>query len=77
MSSKRLPATTAKDIIKVLEKVGFRKTRQSGSHAVYRRDEDKRRTVIPIHSKKTLKRKTLKSILDDANLTSDDLERLL
>lgn len=75
--SKKVPALTARDIIKVLEKVGFRQTRQSGSHAIYRRDEDKRRTVVPIHSKKTLKRKTLKSILDDANLSLDDLKKWL
>jgi len=38
----------AKKVIKALEKIGFQKLRQKGSHLIMRH-EDGRMTVIPIH----------------------------
>ena len=72
----KLPRLTAKQIIAVLEKVGFALTRQSGSHMIFKNASGKRATV-PFHSAKTLHPKVLKSILRDANLTTEDLEKLL
>lgn len=75
--SPKFPAVTSDEAIKVLTKIGFRFKRQSGSsHAIYHRAEDKRRTNVPIHSGKVIKRKTFKSILSDAGLTIEDFERL-
>lgn len=46
MSSK-FPAVTSDEVIKVLQKIGFRFKRQSGSsHAIYYGDADKRRTTV-------------------------------
>ena len=73
----KFPAVTSDEVIKVLKKIGFRFKRQSGSsHAIYYRDSDKKRTVVPIHNGKTLKRKTFKSILSDAGLTVDEFNEL-
>ena len=74
--SKRLPRVTATEIIKVLEKIGFSLTRQSGSHMIYVNQEG-RRTTIPYHSGKTLHPKILKSILKEAGLTIDQFRELL
>ncbi len=74
--SPKLPRITAGKIIKVLEKVGFVCTRQSGSHMIFKNKEGKRATV-PYHSKKILHPKVLKSILRDANMTIDELQELL
>ncbi|MDI6889922.1 MAG: type II toxin-antitoxin system HicA family toxin [Thermodesulfovibrionales bacterium] len=75
--STKFPAVTSDEVIKVLIKVGFRFKRQSGSsHAIYYRAEDKRRTNVPIHSGKIIKRKTLKSILASAGLTIEEFEEL-
>jgi predicted RNA binding protein YcfA (HicA-like mRNA interferase family)/predicted RNase H-like HicB family nuclease len=72
-----LKAVTARESDRILLKVMFAFARQSGgSHAVYRRDADRRRTCVPIHAGKTLKRKTLKAILQDAGITVDDFVRL-
>ncbi len=77
MTSKRLPAVTSKEVVKVLESIGFQFIRQSGSsHAIYKRADDKRRTNVPMHSGKIIKRKTLKSILKDAGLTVDQFRNL-
>ncbi|MBI2339143.1 MAG: type II toxin-antitoxin system HicA family toxin [Deltaproteobacteria bacterium] len=76
--SVHFPVVTSKEIIKVLEKIGFVFVRQTGSsHAIYRRPSDNRRTVVPVHSSTQIKRRTLKSILTDAGLTVEDLRKLL
>ena len=72
----KLPRLTAREIIAVLEKSGFTLSRQSGSHMIYKNAAGKRAT-IPFHGPKTLHPKVLKSILRDAELSLDDLEKLL
>jgi predicted RNA binding protein YcfA (HicA-like mRNA interferase family) len=74
--SEKLPRVTAEEVIRVLERVGFSLTRQSGSHRIYRNREGKRVTV-PYHAGKTLHPKVLKSILKDAGLTVERFEELL
>jgi len=65
--SEKLPRVTAADAIRVLEKVGFVFSRQSGSHKIYKNEEGRRATV-PYHSGKILHPKILSSILRDADL---------
>jgi predicted RNA binding protein YcfA (HicA-like mRNA interferase family) len=72
----KLPRLTAREIIAVLEKVGFSLARQSGSHMIFKNASGKRATV-PFHSSKTLHPKVVKSILRDADLSIEDLEKLL
>lgn len=49
----RLPRLTAKQILSILEKRGFKLVRQSGSHKIYRNSEGKRMTV-PFHDNKII-----------------------
>jgi predicted RNA binding protein YcfA (HicA-like mRNA interferase family) len=72
----KLPRVTAMQIIKVLEKSGFRLSRQSGSHKIYKDNRGKRVTV-PFHSGKILHPKVLKSILSDAEISAEELKQLL
>jgi predicted RNA binding protein YcfA (HicA-like mRNA interferase family) len=68
----------SKQIIKIIEKLGFSFVRQTGSsHAIYRRESDGCRTTVPIHGKKSLKRKTIKSICKDIGITVEELKTLL
>ncbi len=71
----KLPRLTTSEIIKVLEKIGFCLTRQSGSHRIYKNKEGKRVTVS-YHSGKILHPKVLKSILEDTGLTVEKLKKL-
>ena len=72
------PDVNSNEIVKVLEKLGFKFIRQSGtSHAIYFRVSDKRRTTIPIHGKKSLKRKTIKAICKDADININELNDML
>jgi predicted RNA binding protein YcfA (HicA-like mRNA interferase family) len=72
----KLPRLTARQITAVLERVGFSLSRQSGGHMIYRNAAGKRATV-PFHASKVLHPKVLKSILRDADLSVEELERLL
>jgi predicted RNA binding protein YcfA (HicA-like mRNA interferase family) len=72
----KLPRLTAREISSVLGKLGFSVARQSGSHIIYKNAEGKRVTV-PFHAAKILHPKVLKSILRDAGLNIDELEKLL
>jgi len=75
--SKKLPAVPAKEVIRVAERLGFVFDRQRGSHAVYYRPKDKRRVVIPVHSGKEIRPKTLKGIIADMGLTVEEFRELL
>ncbi len=59
-----------KEVVKVLEKHGFVRVRQHGSHAVYKH-EDGAWTIVPVHNKE-LKRATFSSILKQSGLNRDD-----
>lgn len=72
----KLPRVTAAEIIRALERSDFLLARQSGSHKIYK-DAQGRRVTIPFHSGKILHPKLLKSILRGANLTIDELRKLL
>ncbi len=72
----RLPRVTARQIITVLEKVGFSLAPQSGSHMIYKNPAGKRVTV-PFHASKILHPKLLKSILRDAGIEAENLQDLL
>ena len=70
------PAATAKDVVRVAERLGFVFRRQRGSHAIYVRQSDQARVVIPIH-KGELKRKTLRGIIQDLKVGVEEFARLL
>ena len=72
----KLPRITAMQIIKVLEKRGFKLSRQSGSHKIYK-DNRAKRVTVPFHSGKILHPKLLKSIVSDAEISEDELKQLL
>lgn len=65
-----------KDMIRVLEKLGFFKWHQVGSHAQYKH-KDGRRTTVPLHYGKDIKKKMLHGILRDISVTVEELRKLL
>ncbi len=72
----KLPPLKAREIIKVLQKLGFQKVRQKGSHAFFSH-RDGRTTVIPIHPTKQLGKGLLRSILNDLELSPEKFKKLL
>ena len=74
--SEKLPRVTANKMIKIVERLGFHFSRQSGSHKIYKNDEGKR-VAIAYHSGKILHPKVVKSILADAGLSVDEFKKMM
>jgi predicted RNA binding protein YcfA (HicA-like mRNA interferase family) len=67
---------SAKKTIRALEKIGFRKARQKGSHVVMRHP-DGRMTVIPMHKGEDIGPGLLLEIIKDAKLSKEDFVKLV
>ena len=67
-----LPIIDAKDFIKFLLSKGFIFIRQKGSHKRYKHP-DGRAITVPVHGKTNLKRGLLKGILNELNISVDEL----
>jgi predicted RNA binding protein YcfA (HicA-like mRNA interferase family) len=72
----RLPSLRGEEVIAVLLRAGFEKTRQRGSH-VYLKHPDGRATVVPIHAGEDVGRGLLGRILRDADLSREAFLQLL
>lgn len=70
--SEKLPRVTADRIIAALQKRGFTCARQSGSHKIFKNDDDIRVTV-PCHTGKILHPKITKQICKDAGIDPGEL----
>ena len=67
----KFPVLKSKELVKILNKIGFYKHHQVGSHAQFKHP-DKRRTTVPIHSGKDISAGTLKSILRDIKISTEE-----
>ena len=72
----KLSPAKSDEVIKVLEKLGFKRIRQSGSHAVFYHT-DGRWTTVPIHKGKDIAKGTLHKILKDAGLSNEEFRKIL
>ncbi len=67
--NQRLPAVTARDAIRALERAGFVVSRTSGSHCrLVHAGNPARKITVPVHAG-DLKRGTLRGIIAQAGLT--------
>jgi len=72
----KLPTATAKDLVRIAERLGFVFRRQRGSHAIYVRASDQARVVIPMH-RGEIKRKTLRAIIQDLKISVEEFVAML
>jgi predicted RNA binding protein YcfA (HicA-like mRNA interferase family) len=70
------PAVKGKDLLAALRRAGFSVIRTKGSHH-FIRHQDGRSTVVPVHSGETIGAGLMASILRDAKLTRDELQKFL
>ncbi|MBM3208954.1 addiction module toxin, HicA family [Candidatus Shapirobacteria bacterium] len=72
----KLPVVRASELLRALKRLGFYKFHQSGSHIQLRR-ADGRKTTIPYHPSKEIKKGTLRAIINDLDLSVDELIKVL
>ena len=70
----RLPRLKGRELVRLLEKLGFVVVRTRGSH-LFLRHADGRVTTVPVHASETLGPGLLRSILRDVELSVDELVR--
>ena len=76
--SQKLPVVNGREVLQALQRAGFYTARSSGSHHILKHpDRPHLRPVVPVHGKRTLPPKTLRSILHQANLSLDEFRELL
>lgn len=72
-----LPRVSGRQTVRALERAGFVIVRQKGSHVHLRRPAGGPLVTVPCHGKEILKPKTLKSILNQAQMTVDEFRKWL
>lgn len=73
----KIPALTAKQVVRILKKAGFVEDRQKGSHLIMINYGTRTRTVVPMHSRKTIKKSLFHGIISDARLTTEEFLKLI
>ena len=69
----KLPRTSGTAIVKALERLGFTRVRQSGSHVIMRRGS--KGCVVPMHSE--VKTGTLAGVLRQAEVSTEEFVNAL
>lgn len=67
----KLPSLKTHKVVKGLQRLGFKKVRQKGSHAIFHH-EDCRRAPIPLHPGKNISRYFLSDILKQLEIDEND-----
>ena len=71
-----LPRVSGREVVKALQKAGYERDRQRGSHIVLRQTASPhRRITVPDH--KEVAKGTLRAIVRQAGLTVDEFRALL
>lgn len=69
----KLPQLTGAEVVRRLKRLGFEEDHYKGGHAVMRHPISKKRTDVPCHGSKTVKKGTLSAILKQAGISVEDL----
>jgi predicted RNA binding protein YcfA (HicA-like mRNA interferase family) len=69
-----IPVLRPREVIAILEKLGFVMVRQKGSHCQFRH-EDGRGTTVPVHPGRDISPQLLRQIARDIGLTVQDFVR--
>ncbi|NKB71886.1 MAG: addiction module toxin, HicA family [Candidatus Latescibacteria bacterium] len=71
----KLPVVSGQICVQALQRAGFYLKRQRGSHMILRRDDPFAQVVVPDY--RALDRGTLRAIVRQAGLSTDEFARLL
>jgi predicted RNA binding protein YcfA (HicA-like mRNA interferase family) len=72
----RLPILKAREVIHALEKAGFKRIRQKGSH-VFMQHSNGNTTLIPLYSGRDIDRALPQKIIADTRMTQKEFVGLL
>lgn len=70
-----MAAFKAREIVKILQKLGYIRKRQTGSHLIMYHPDLKRIIPVPMHTKE-LKRRLVRAIIKEAESTEEEFLKL-
>ena len=73
----KLPVLSGHELIKVLNRIGFKEKRQKGSHVILEKFIDNKRKCLVVPNHKEIDKGTLVEIIRQADLTRDEFLKLL
>lgn len=73
----KLPVLSGKQLLKLLQKNGFVIVRKKGSHVFIEDKDGELTTVIPLHGNEDLGKGLLKAILNDLEISVEELVEML
>jgi predicted RNA binding protein YcfA (HicA-like mRNA interferase family) len=73
----KLPVISGKEAVKAFEKLGYAPVRQKGSHIRMKHLSDASKTLISIPNHKVLGKGLLRKLLRDANITVEQLMKVI
>jgi len=73
----KLPTISGKAFLKLIKKHGFVDVRRKGSHVFIENGNQNLRTIIPIHGNEDLGKGLLKKILNDLEISAEELIKWL
>ena len=76
--TRKLPALKARQVVRALERAGFRLVRQKGSHQIFEHPErPELRVTVPDHGSHDLKTGTMASILKQCGMSAEEFAKFL
>jgi len=72
----KLPSVRPKELIKLLNKLGYEEVRQTGSHKQFKKAGTPGIVTVAFHNK-DIKQITLRSIIRQAGLTTEEFIKLI
>lgn len=70
------PSRTGKEVVRALERLGYRKARQDGSHVRMKR-EGRTSLTVPVHHGKDLPKGTLNNIFKNSGFSEEEFRKEL
>jgi len=70
----QLPILSSREVIAILERMGFSEVRQRGSHKQFRHP-DGRRTTVPVHGGRDIAPLLLRQIIKDTRVNPEEFLR--
>lgn len=73
----KLPIISAREVIKALSSIGFKITRQSGSHIILVKLVENKKLTVVVPNHDEIAKGTLLSIISQSSLTKEEFLKLL
>jgi mRNA interferase HicA len=73
--ARKLPRMKSEEVLRILDRHGFERISQRGSHQKWRNPDTGKQVIIPYHKAKMLPLGTMRSIIEGSGITETEFHR--